>query len=77
MILRKGGKRVLILRGAKLREALGFMNDRAFQRARKKGAVLVPFYPIPGQSRGVYAFKEDVDEYMKGKAETRSTRQSH
>lgn len=53
-----------ILRGERLIKALGFANATAFQRARRAGQIGVALYPIPGQSRGVYAFEGEVKEYL-------------
>ena len=53
-----------VLRGEALWRALGFKNEKAFQRARAAGKIAVRFYPIPRQSRGVYALKEDVEDFL-------------
>lgn len=53
-----------VLRGEALWRTLGFKNEKAFQRARASGKVGVPLYPIPEQSRGVYALKADVQRYL-------------
>jgi len=58
----KSPRQVLILKGEALTKALGFSNERAFQRARKKGVIPVRLYPIPGQSSGVYATARDVEK---------------
>jgi hypothetical protein len=58
------------LRGRELWVALGFKNERAFQRAKSAGAVTVPLYPIPHQSRGVYALKTDVEEFLNKQGDT-------
>lgn len=52
-----------IVTGAALVAALGFANARAFQRARKAGRIGIALYPVPGQSRGVYAYKRDIESY--------------
>lgn len=57
------------LQGDALWKALGFANAKAFQRARARGDVSIPLYPIPGQSRGVFAKREDVERW---RAERRS-----
>jgi len=54
-----------ILRGETLWRALGFKNEKAFQRARARGKIRIPLYPVPYQSRGVYALKTDVDAFLK------------
>jgi hypothetical protein len=53
-----------ILRGEALWRALGFKNEKAFQRARASGKIPVPLYPVPQQSRGVYALKADVEDFL-------------
>ena len=55
------------LRGKALWQALGFKNEKAFQRARARGEVKVPLYPIPHQSRGVFAMQADVDAFLEKK----------
>lgn len=51
------------LQGDALWKALGFANAKAFQRARARGDLSIPLYPIPGQSRGVFAKREDVERW--------------
>jgi hypothetical protein len=53
-----------ILRGEALWRALGFKNEKAFQRARVAGKIPIPLYPVPQQSRGVYALKADVEDFL-------------
>lgn len=50
------------LKGAELWRALGFTNERAFQRARERG-INLPMYPMPG-SKGVWARSSDVTAYL-------------
>lgn len=50
------------LKGAELWKALGFKNERAFQRARERGIEL-HLYPIPG-SKGVWARSSDVKAFL-------------
>lgn len=50
--------------GRALWQALGFANERAFQRARQANQVPIPLYPLPGQSRGVYARSDDLARYL-------------
>ncbi len=50
--------------GRALWQALGFANERAFQRARKAHQVPIPLYPLPGQARGVYARSDDLARYL-------------
>lgn len=51
------------LQGEALWKALGFRNVRAFQRARQRGAISVPLYPVAG-TRGVYALAEHVEQWL-------------
>ena len=46
--------------GRALWQALGFANERAFQRARQANQVPIPLYPLPGLARGVYARSDDL-----------------
>lgn len=55
--------------GRRLWNALGFTNERAFQRARQAKAISLPLYPIPGQARGVYARSDELAAYL-ARAET-------
>lgn len=50
--------------GRTLWQALGFANERAFQRARQANQVPIPLYPIPGKGRGVYARSDDLARYL-------------
>ena len=50
--------------GRALWHALGFANERAFQRARQANQVPIPLYPLPGQARGVYARSDDLARYL-------------
>ncbi len=50
--------------GRALWQALGFANERAFQRARQANQVPIPLYPLPGQARGVYARSDDLAHYL-------------
>ena len=50
--------------GRALWQALGFANERAFQRARQANQVPIPLYPLPGQARGVYARSDDLARYL-------------
>lgn len=52
--------------GRDLWRALGFANERAFQRARQAKAIAVPLYPISGQARGVYARSDELVAYLAG-----------
>lgn len=56
------------VQGETLWRALGFRNERAFQRARQQGWSEIPLYPIPGQSRGLYARLDDLEAYLARKA---------
>ena len=56
-----------VLVGERLWTELGFRSEHAFQRARRRGWAECPLYPIPGQSRGVYARPEDVAEFKRRK----------
>lgn len=51
-----------VLTGEALWKALGFKNVRAFQRARAAKQIEVALYPIPGQSRGLFAFQAEVEQ---------------
>jgi hypothetical protein len=50
--------------GRALWTALGFANERAFQRARQANAIALPLYPIGGQARGVYARSDELAVYL-------------
>lgn len=50
--------------GRALWQALGFANERAFQRARQANQVPIPLYPLPGQARGVYARSDDLAHHL-------------
>ena len=50
--------------GRALWQALGYANERAFQRARKSNAIQVPLYPASGQFRGVYARSDELAAYL-------------
>ena len=50
--------------GRALWQALGFSNERAFQRARQANQVPIPLYPIPARARGVYARADDLASYL-------------
>lgn len=67
-----GGKRerpgFQIVQGPAQWKALGFRNERAFQRARQGGWSEVPVYPVTGQSRGVYARLDELNAYLERKA---------
>lgn len=53
------------VQGKALWQALGFANERAFQRARSTGALSgLRLYPVEGQSRGVYARADELREYL-------------
>lgn len=52
--------------GRALWQALGFANERAFQRARQANQMPIPLYPLPGQARGVYARSDDLARYLAG-----------
>lgn len=56
------------VQGAALWRALGFKNERAFQRARQQGWSEIPLYPISGQSRGLYARRDDLKAYLERKS---------
>jgi hypothetical protein len=58
------------LRGEALWRALGFKNEKAFQRAKARGELRIPLYPIPHQSSGVFAIKADVDAFLEKKRKT-------
>jgi hypothetical protein len=55
---------ILPVSGRALWQALGFANERAFQRARQANQVQIPLYPLPGQARGVYARSDDLARYL-------------
>lgn len=55
---------ILPVAGRALWQALGFANERAFQRARQANQVPIPLYPLPGQARGVYARSDDLARYL-------------
>lgn len=57
---------IATLQGAALWRALGFKNERAFQRAVQAGRIGIPLYPVPGQSRGWFARVDDVARYRAG-----------
>ncbi len=66
MPLRKRGlkiNKVEVLTGERLWRALGFKSLRSFQRAMAKGEIRIPLFPIPGQSRGVFARIPDVEAF--------------
>lgn len=50
--------------GRALWQALGFANERAFQRARRANRLDLPLYPVPGKARGVYARSDDLARYL-------------
>lgn len=50
--------------GRELWQALGFANERAFQRARLANQVAIPLFPVSGRSRGVYARSDDLANYL-------------
>lgn len=50
--------------GRALWQALGFANERAFQRARQAHQVPIPLYPLPGQARGVYARSDELARHL-------------
>jgi len=50
--------------GFELRHKLGFATERAFQRWRQLGGGGIRFYPIPGQSRGVYARRDELEAFL-------------
>ena len=54
----------LTVQGEALWRALGFKNERAFQRARQRGWSELPLYPIAGQSRGLYARLDELTTYL-------------
>lgn len=51
--------------GEALWTALGFRNERAFQRARQRNEIPIRVFPLPGQSRGVYARRDDLEAFLK------------
>lgn len=55
---------IIPVSGRTLWQALGFANERAFQRARRANQVPIPLYPLPGQARGVYARSDDLARYL-------------
>lgn len=55
------------VQGEALWRALGFKNERAFQRARQQGWAELPLYPIPGRSRGVYARADELAAFLEFK----------
>lgn len=55
---------VVPVSGRALWQALGFANERAFQRARQANLAPIPLYPIPGKGRGVYARSDDLANYL-------------
>jgi len=64
-------KRSAVLSGAALWKALGFSNERAFQRARQNKLIKIPMYPMP-RTRGVFAYREDVERYQAMRQELES-----
>ena len=56
------------VQGEALWKALGFRNERAFQRARQNGWAEVALFPISNQSRGVYARLDDLNAFLQRKA---------
>ena len=50
--------------GRALWQALGFANERAFQRARQASQLDIPLYPLAGKARGVYARSDDLARYL-------------
>jgi hypothetical protein len=47
------------------RDLLDFPSERAFQRWRQKGdGGGIKFYPVPGQSRGVFARRDELDAWL-------------
>ena len=62
-----------IVLGDDLVKALGFNSARTFQLARQQGTLQLRLYPIPGQSRGVYAFADDIEAWKKAKSTASST----
>lgn len=65
-----------VVTGTALIAALGFGSARAFQRARQAGQIEVKLYPIPGQSRGLYALQADIDQWSAARAMTASAPQT-
>jgi hypothetical protein len=55
------------IQGEALWRALGFKNERTFQRARRDHWSGPRLYPIPGQSRGVYARLDELTSYLEGR----------
>lgn len=62
-----------IVTGDALVKALGFNSARTFQQARQRGTLQLRLYPIPGQSRGVYAFADDIEAWKKNSVAASST----
>lgn len=57
-------KPATFVRGTDLWMALGFNNARAFQRAYRTGRIGLRLYPIPGQSRGVFARADELATFL-------------
>jgi len=55
---------IVPISGRALWQALGFANERAFQRARQAYQVHIPLYPMPGNARGVCARSDDLANYL-------------
>lgn len=53
--------------GADLWKALGYANERAFQRAREAKRVPVHLYPLGGIRKGVYANYGELLAYLASK----------
>jgi hypothetical protein len=62
--------------GRALWQALGFANERAFQRARHANQLDLPLYPVPGKARGVYARSDDLARYLARPTQAPPTRSS-
>jgi len=60
----KVSPRVGPVSGRALWQALGFVNERAFQRAHRANQLAIPLYPIPGKARGVYARSDDLALFL-------------
>ena len=57
-----------IVAGKRLWEALGFKNERAFQRARKSGLLRLKLYPL-ADNKSVYARSDELSEFLRSRRE--------
>ncbi|GAB6194895.1 hypothetical protein PAGU2595_001940 [Lysobacter xanthus] len=62
--------------GQSLWQALGFANERAFQRARLAKTISLSLYPMPGQARGVYARSDELAAHLAALEAAAETKES-